>query len=1272
MRQRISALMTVGVLAGILASSAAGQSVTAPASQTIVAAGRDWATTTFQKPIDMNQWTDISWWAYADDQPSVYLNGATYGSCTGGASTSSCFKATTANTGSNIWILESGNPTSARVGKTGENFPIDANAHQTVAIRMRISASSCTKLNTPQSCASSFIWDKGTLYDTPSTQARTYSIFTYDGWQVYFVDLTTIGILPAPFGYAQTPWAGLIGDLRLNLVATAGVPVEIDWIRLVPNYLPTQTISWSGFSGRVDLYLDNNNIASDGNLGAVVQTSFNHTDPSSNLGTLSGGSYSGSYSFQPGALAAGDYYVQICPTGADPTGSNSGCKYSPGYYRVNDIPTVTFTSPSPEGSGDDFATVQLNQAWDMTSTAQVDYAVNVSGLSATTIAAVDEVGTSLGNVNVLRGTSPAAGQTGSGDPYMYFLWFAGDGRGRFKKIDASRYHIMTLEMGVPDKARDINVGSIARLVWLIQGEEPKENVSNDLIFNSRAGVNVMSKIITSMRTCSPSATEWNHCLRLEDPAASPSTTGWTGSIENFRLDPHEYPTATPFYIGKLKIAANEKTVNNRYTIAWSYTDSLATGTPTMTLYYDTDLDATNGMTQIVAGLNPASQSSYTWTTTGVPNGTYYIYASVSDGLNTNAAYSRWPIIVDSSSTIALLPRIALNRRRLDFGGSDNGRVVGAPQTVSVTISGTGASSVRWKVTPSDPSVVVSPSTGTGSGTFDVSIQSSVIYPDNLVGDYNVKVEESVAGTTSNSAQYIRVFFTMHSKTGTVAPFGSFDTPTDASTGMQGSFAVTGWALDDIGVDKVEIWRDLVAGEPTSNAYTSDPSHPAFGKVFIAYPFFVSGSRSDVEALYSGTPLSYRSGWGYLLLSYGLYGQVGSSGPITYKLYAYAYDRDGHNILLGTKTIAVDNAHANRPFGAIDVPGYGETKSGGFWNYGWALTPNASPSCTITNGLVTMNIDSGPSLPVNYGDPRADIAASFGSFSNGNNSGGASYLDTSTLANGVHTIGWLVYDSCGRGDGVGSRFFNVLNGATRPAAASNDSVPVARGTAQAVSRASADPVTVRHLRGERQVVEVNAEATRVIEVGQSDRIEVQLPLAVGAYTGYVEANGVRRNLPLGSSLDAQAGIFYWQPAAGFLGAYDMQFVSQNGTGVRTRVVVGPPIRLAVDTPADGAIVETQFAVAGWAVDLASNEGSGVDTVHVWAYPVGGGSPIWLGVAEHGDPRPDVGALYGVSFTKSAYTLVVDQLPAGSYDVVVYAHRAKTGTFAAAQVVRVVAK
>ncbi|MCX6545017.1 MAG: putative Ig domain-containing protein [Acidobacteria bacterium] len=406
------------------------------------------------------------------------------------------------------------------------------------------------------------------------------------------------------------------------------------------------------------------------------------------------------------------------------------------------------------------------------------------------------------------------------------------------------------------------------------------------------------------------------------------------------------------------------------------------------------------------------------------------------------------------------------------------------------------------------------------------------------------------------------------------PFGAFDTPADGTTRMQGSFALTGWALDDVGIDRVEIWRDLAAGEDPTHAYTTDPSHPAHGKVFIANPFFVKNSRTDVEALYPDYPFANRAGWGYLLMSRGLHAQ----GNGTYTLYAFAFDVDGHSASLGTKTITVDNARAAKPFGAIDTPGYGETMTGTFYNFGWALTPAGPSSCRIENGGVSVSIDSGPLAPAMYGDARSDIAAAFPDLLNSANASGAFAVDTKKLSNGMHQIGWLVTDNCGRQEGVGSRFFNVLNGSARgagsdPAAglvsgrsagsdqtvgaqliAPDQDAALAARPSSAPLPAIEETVGVRQLGSDWQDVQLDDEGRYVIDVAQGGRIEVQLPLAESKYAGFHEVQEQHRLLPLGSSFDAKAGVFYWQPDAAFLGSYDLVFEVPGTGAVRVRVVV----------------------------------------------------------------------------------------------------------------------
>ena len=168
------------------------------------------------------------------------------------------------------------------------------------------------------------------------------------------------------------------------------------------------------------------------------------------------------------------------------------------------------------------------------------------------------------------------------------------------------------------------------------------------------------------------------------------------------------------------------------------------------------------------------------------------------------------------------------------------------------------------------------------------------------------------------------------------------------------------------------------------------------------------------------------------------------------------------------------------------------------------------------------------------------------------------------------------------------------------------------------------------------------------------------------------------LPVGSRLEPP-GVFTWQPGVGFVGAYDLVFVRWAGAGAvsrrEVRVVllqknsgrVGP--RVMIDTPRSQMDVGQPFLLAGWALDLDADEGTGVDTLHVWAYPLAGGAPVFVGVASYGGSRPDVGATYGEQFNESGFGLIVQGLTPGNYDLAVFPWSTVSGGFAPAQVVRV---
>jgi hypothetical protein len=109
---------------------------------------------------------------------------------------------------------------------------------------------------------------------------------------------------------------------------------------------------------------------------------------------------------------------------------------------------------------------------------------------------------------------------------------------------------------------------------------------------------------------------------------------------------------------------------------------------------------------------------------------------------------------------------------------------------------------------------------------------------------------------------------------------------------------------------------------------------------------------------------------------------------------------------------------------------------------------------------------------------------------------------------------------------------------------------------------------------------------------------------------------------------------------------------------------------------GAVVSGSFLLAGWAADLGSTVDSGVDAVHVWAYPVNAAgqwdAPSFLGAAVYGGARPDVAAVYGDRFRDSGYGLTVRGLAPGTYDLALFAYSTTTRSFAPAKLVRVTVK
>jgi len=526
---------------------------------------------------------------------------------------------------------------------------------------------------------------------------------------------------------------------------------------------------------------------------------------------------------------------------------------------------------------------------------------------------------------------------------------------------------------------------------------------------------------------------------------------------------------------------------------------------------------------IVATVN---DGSYEWTIPGVVSTQCLVRVSdaedgdpkdVSDG-------------VFSIFGAAAPPEFSLNRSQLNFGAESGTHT----QSQDVLLSYVWESTLGWSVSDDQAWLSCTPTSGAGPGRITVSVDPTGLN----VGSYNGTVTVTDPSAV-NSPQTVAVTLKVYASGGSNAPFGSFATPADQST-VQSSISVSGWALDDVEVVSVKIYRE--AGE---------------NLVFIGDAVFVEGARPDLETSYPSYPLNYRGGWGYMLLTYGLPDQGMSA---TYTLHAIATDKEGNTTDLGNKTITCDNQHAVKPFGAIATPTQGGEASGeAFRNWGWALTPppNMIP---VDGSTLWVLVDGVPVGQPVYNIYRTDVAALFPDCLNSDGAGAYFDLDTRE-GNGVHTIAWVATDNAGNADGIGSRFFKIVNTSSYRAATIGgvqailnadtikdyliENVPVR------LSRNGNDPrrgreIHVDPLNGTIKI-EMNVLSAIALDLNPDKRSGV-------TFTGYLRVAEDLRPLPIGSTLDTKNNLFYWQPAPGFYGEYDLVFVDTNHKLVKRICVI----------------------------------------------------------------------------------------------------------------------
>lgn len=471
-------------------------------------------------------------------------------------------------------------------------------------------------------------------------------------------------------------------------------------------------------------------------------------------------------------------------------------------------------------------------------------------------------------------------------------------------------------------------------------------------------------------------------------------------------------------------------------------------------------------------------------------------------------------VSDGFFSIVSRPELRLNRTRLNFCTMvSSTTIVSSPQEIRIDQVGDGI--LNWEAGFDVAWFSCFPVSGSGSGLLTVSANPAGLTEGTYVAALSVADKNA-----DNSPQTVIVTLTVKNGNDDMPPFGEFSSPPSGKI-VSGSIPVTGWVLDDIGIEHVKI-------------YIEDKQSLSF----IADAVFVEDARPDVEVLYPGYPFSYKAGWGYM----GLTNVFPNGGNGAYKLHAVATDKSGTEVTLGIKNITVDNANAVKPFGTIETPTQGGIASGNsFINWGWVLTPqpNIIPNDGSTIRVWVDGVNIGHPVYNNY---RKDIAVLFPGYANSDGAFGYFYLDTTTYRNGTHTIAWTVQDSAGNVAGIGSRYFTVQNPGGISRKSSTFNLENSRLFPSSSCPARIKKGFMQDSEGEE--IYPDEEGIMRIEIKEMERLELHLSPGIVNLT----------SLPAGSTLDTTRGIFYWQPGPGFIGDYEFDFVVKGRDGRMEKIKI----------------------------------------------------------------------------------------------------------------------
>jgi hypothetical protein len=468
-----------------------------------------------------------------------------------------------------------------------------------------------------------------------------------------------------------------------------------------------------------------------------------------------------------------------------------------------------------------------------------------------------------------------------------------------------------------------------------------------------------------------------------------------------------------------------------------------------------------------------------------------------------------------------------------------------------------------------------------------------------------------------------------------------------STYLNGSTSTTTAQPGQIAVDGL--------GTVFVTGVTWNTSFPAIGPALpndatmtgVYYDAYLTAFRPDGTALYSSRLGGPYDDWGtsVAVSAYGTAAMSGYAGGLS------SFPLQNPSRLAGPSYLSV--VSVPRIYTVLDVPAVnGLTNASNITIRGWAVDTRATSDTGIDSVDITAYaLGSGTPFPLGsaaLGGTRSDVALALGSA----NFTASGFSATATLPPGQYTIAATAHSSV-----------TGLAGAPATVVAT-----VVSGTISKIQSPSAGtlPTTVLRLKG--FAVDLDAPSGTGV-----DAVHVwAFPASGGAvFLGVANYGETRSELAdmfgaqftsAGFSLTAST----LTPGTYTVAAYAHSTVTGTFSAVDTVTVtiLASATELYFSTPT-GPDVYPGFSVAGWAIDSAAPAGTGVDAIHVWAFPAGGGPAILLGTTTTFIARSDVAAARGSRFLMSGYNVKTANLPPGNYTVVTYAHSTVAQAFNAAE-------